>query len=130
MTGYKWLAEVEANFRTMKTGHLEIRPFFVIKEDNTRAHVFSSLLVLKIRRYLAEAWKDENLTVEEGLAQLSSLSILRISDKAGRSSELLPQPNELQARLLKLAGVTLPKEVPPVQAAPVVTRKHLPDERL
>lgn len=126
---YKALAEVEADFRTMKTGHLEVRPFFVIKEENTRAHALTAMLALKIRRHLAESWKTENLTVEEGLRQLETLSILRIEDGRGKKHEILPQPNELQARLLASAEVTLPKEVPTTQAAPVVTRKQLPEER-
>ena len=126
---YKALAEVEADFRTMKTGHLEVRPFFVIKEENTRAHALTAMLALKIRRHLAGAWKAENLTVEEGLRQLEALPILRIEDARGKTHEILPQPNELQARLLTAAGVTLPKVVPTTQAAPVVTRKQLPEER-
>jgi transposase len=126
---YKSLAEVEFDFRTMKTGHMEIRPFFVIKEENTRAHALTAMLALKIRRYLAEAWKGENLTVEEGLRQLETLPILQLEDKDGLKHELLPKPNDLQARLLALAGVALPTSVPPPQAVPVVTRKQLPEER-
>ncbi len=125
---YKALAEVEADFRTMKTGHLEVRPFFVVKEENTRAHALSAMLALKIRRHLAEAWKGENLTVEEGLRQLESLPILRIEDNRGKKHEILPKPNALQARLLASAGVAIPKEVPTPQAAPVVTRRQLSDE--
>jgi len=126
---YKALAEVEADFRTMKTGHLEVRPFFVIKEENTRAHALSAMLALKIRRHLAKAWRAENLTVEEGLRQLEALPILRIADERGKKHEILPQPTELQTRLLKSAGVPLPKQVPQAQAAPVVTRKQLQEQR-
>ena len=35
---YKDLAYVERDFRTLKTGHLEFRPWFVCTEDNTQAH--------------------------------------------------------------------------------------------
>ena len=87
------------------------------------------MLALKIRRHLAESWKAENLTVEEGLRQPETLAILRIEDGRGKKHEILPQPNELQARLLASAGVALPKEVPNTQAAPVVTRKQLSEER-
>ena len=83
------------------------------------------MLALKIRRHLARAWKEENLTVEEGLRQLECLSILVIKDSQGRSRELLPKPTELQARLLKLAGVALPAEIPSIKAEPVVTRRQI-----
>lgn len=127
---YKDLARVEEDFRTMKTAHLEIRPFYVIKEENTHAHALTCMLALKIRRYLADAWKELNLTVEECLEQLGHLSILEIENpRTGEKSALLPEPTPLQKRLLSLAGVTLPKKVPAVQAAPVVTRKKLQDER-
>jgi transposase len=126
---YKALAEVEFDFRTMKTGHLEIRPFYGIKEENKRAHALTAMLALKVRRYLAQAWRTENLTVEEGLRELESLSVLRIKDAHGNGHELLPAPNEVQSRLLKLAKVTLPKEVPSRKAPDVVTRKQLKDFR-
>ncbi len=37
---YKDLAEVEQGFRTLKTGHMEIRPWYVQKEESTRTHAF------------------------------------------------------------------------------------------
>jgi hypothetical protein len=44
------LQKVERDFRTMKTGLLEIRPVFVRKESRTRGHVFCSMLALKLQR--------------------------------------------------------------------------------
>jgi hypothetical protein len=44
------LQKVERDFRTMKTGLLEIRPVFVRKESRTRGHVFCSILALKLQR--------------------------------------------------------------------------------
>jgi len=49
---YKDLALVERDFRTLKTGHLESRPWFVCTEDNTQAHVLTAMLALKVRRHL------------------------------------------------------------------------------
>jgi transposase len=63
---YKDLAKVEADFRNMKHGHLEIRTWYVQTEDNTRAHALTAMLGLKIRRQLKSAWQPLNLTVEEG----------------------------------------------------------------
>ena len=42
--------ESGADFRTMKTGLLEIHPVFVRKESRTRGHVFCSMLALKLQR--------------------------------------------------------------------------------
>ncbi|MCX6876105.1 MAG: hypothetical protein NTW21_20205 [Verrucomicrobia bacterium] len=49
--------------RAVKHGHLEIRPWYVITEDNTRAHALTAMLALKIRRRLQSAWEPLNLTV-------------------------------------------------------------------
>jgi hypothetical protein len=61
---YKSLSQVESNFRDLKHGHLEIRPWFVRTEANTRAHAFTAMLALKIRRRLQQAWEPHNITVE------------------------------------------------------------------
>ena len=44
---YKDLALVERDFRTLKTGHLEMRPWFVCTEDNTQAHALTAMLAQK-----------------------------------------------------------------------------------
>src|SRR6266566_1898744 len=46
---YRDLHEVEQDFRTMKTGLLEVRPVFVRKAPRTRAHVLVTMLALKDR---------------------------------------------------------------------------------
>jgi transposase len=58
----KDLALVEEDFRTMKTGHLEMRPWFVRKKENTYAHALTCMLALKVRRRLKEAWEPYDLT--------------------------------------------------------------------
>ena len=128
---YKDLSEVEADFRTMKTGHLELRPWNVTREDNTHVHALTAMLSLKIRRHLYAAWEKEDLTVEEGLRELEALCLLEITEKkTGKSNEILPEPSSLQKRLLKTAGVALPKRVPSERKTVVVgTRKKLPSER-
>jgi len=75
------LQKVERDFRTMKTGLLEIRPLFVRKESRTRGHVFCCPLALKLQREL-----------ERRLAAL------------GR----LPKPDEHQRKILDALKVSLP----------------------
>ncbi|MCX6874258.1 MAG: IS1634 family transposase [Verrucomicrobia bacterium] len=111
---YKDLAKVEADFRTLKHGHLEIRPWYVITEDNTRAHALTAMLALKIRRRLQSAWEPLNLTVETATGQTVSRQI--------------PDPTVGQASLLAALGVELPVKAPP--AGPVVvTRVELQKRR-
>jgi transposase len=47
---YRSLQQVERDFRTLKTGFLEVRPVFVRKAHRTAAHVFIAMLALKIVR--------------------------------------------------------------------------------
>ena len=47
---YRDLQKVERDFRTMKTGLLEMRPIFVRKATRTRGHVFAAMLALKVAR--------------------------------------------------------------------------------
>src|ERR1035441_3735110 len=49
---YLDLTQVERDFRTLKTGLLEIRPVFLRKADRTRGHALVSLLALKLARAL------------------------------------------------------------------------------
>ena len=46
------LQKVERDFRTMKTGSLEVRSVFVRKESRTCGHVLRCLLALKLTREL------------------------------------------------------------------------------
>ena len=127
---YKDLAKVESGFRTLKHGHLEIRPWFVTSEANTRAHALTAMLALKVRRRLQQAWEPMNLTVEEGLRELGSFPIIEIYEKtSGQSvSRQMPEPNGLQARLIGALGLSLPKQAP--AAGPVVvTRVDLQKRR-
>ena len=71
---YKDLSHVEWAFRTMKTSFLELRPYYVRKADRTEGHVFVIMLAYKLTRYLSQVWSSLNLTVEEGIHNLSQVS--------------------------------------------------------
>src|SRR3989337_2170518 len=104
---YKDLALVEQGFRTMKTGFLETRPVFVRKEKRTRGHVFVVMLAYLIIHELQKLWAELDITVEEGIAELSTISSMEI--KIGeRSYHQVPQPRDRGAKLLELANVNLP----------------------
>ncbi len=55
---YRSLQKVERNFRTLKTGFLEIRPVYVQKEARTRGHALVSMLALKLVNELDRLLKD------------------------------------------------------------------------
>lgn len=127
---YKDLAKVEADFRTLKHGHIEIRPWHVVTEDNTRAHALTAMLALKIQRRLRSAWEPFNQTVEEGLKELATLCVMELYEtRSGHVvTRLMPDPTALQAQLLAALGVELPRNAPPV-GPEVVTRVKLQDRR-
>ena len=127
---YKDLAKVESGFRTLKHGHLEIRPWDVTSEDNTRAHALTAMLALKIRRRLQIAWEPLNKTVEEGLEELAGLCVMEVYEsKTGQTvCRQIPEPSASQAELLAAAGVVLPAKVAAAGPA-VVTRVELQKRR-
>ncbi|HRP05510.1 MAG TPA: hypothetical protein PLV87_11415, partial [Opitutaceae bacterium] len=51
-TRYMSLIEVERDFRTMKTGLLELRPIFQRKAGRTEGHALVTMLALKLVRAL------------------------------------------------------------------------------
>ena len=123
---YKDLALVERDFRTLKTGHLDFRPWFVCTEDNTRAHALTSMLALKIRRHLEQAWWPLEVTVEEGLRELEQLSVQElVHPQSGQVvARRVPDPSPRQAQLLNALKLTPPTTVPEARVS-VGTRKKI-----
>jgi len=113
---YRALHEVEQDFRTMKTGLLEVRPIFVRKAPRTRAHVLVTMLAMKVvremRRALVAAFgttDDDKMavTVDDALVALARLCLLtyHVQDTAVTR---LPTPDERQEAILKALGTPLP----------------------
>jgi len=127
---YKDLAFVERYFRTLKTGHLEFRPWFVCTEDNTQAHALTSMLGLKVRRHLEHAWWALEVTVEEGLRELEQLCVMElVHAQSGKVvARQVPQPNARQKRLLDALKLDLPRTAPEAEVI-VGTRKKINEVR-
>lgn len=113
---YWALQEVEQDFRTMKTGLLEVRPIFVRKAPRTRAHVLVTMLALRVvremRRKLIAAFgttDDDKMavTVEDALAGLSRLCLLTYEVQEIAVTRL-PQPDAQQAAILHALETPLP----------------------
>ena len=126
---YKDLALVEQGFRTSKTAHLEMRPIYVRCEESTRAHVFVVMLAYKIIRELTRCWKEFDLTVEEGLKQLTTLCAQTVTIKDSQTVfNSIPTPNDSLQQLFSAANISIPGALPK-RTVRVVTRKKLSDER-
>lgn len=125
---YKDLAEVERAFRTCKTSFLELRPVYVRTEKSTRGHVFVVMLAYMVARLLRAAWAPYDMTVEEGLKQLSTLCTMKVEVKNQACFQKIPRPREQSRHLLKALGVTMPTVLPHREVR-VVTRKKLTERR-
>jgi transposase len=125
---YRDLALVEQAFRTSKTAMLEMRPWYVQTEASTRGHALVVMLAYMIVRHLQQAWANLDLTVEEGLDELSNLCSQEIVVKNGGSYQQIPTPNQTSAELFNAANVALPKLLPHLNTI-VVSRKKLPESR-
>lgn len=123
---YKDLALVERDFRTLKTGHLDFRPWFVCTADNTQAHALTSMLALKVRRHLERAWWTLEVTVEEGLRELEQLCVIElVHPQSGEVvARQVPEPSPRQKQLLDALKLILPKTSPKAEVT-VGTRKKI-----
>ena len=127
-TRYKDLASVEYGFRTCKTDFLEVRPVFVRNEKSSRGHVFTVMLAYMIVRYLRHAWRELDLTPEEGIKQLATLSSVKISVKGKECCLQIPQPREQSRKLLAALNMEMPTVLPD-RRLNVDTKKKLNDRK-
>jgi transposase len=115
---YRNLQQMERDFRTLKTGFLEIRPIFVRKKTRTQGHVFVAMLALKIIRLFDQKLQRDfktteqdphTITREDALVALSRFIFLRyqVNDEPVLR---LPQPDDLQRSIFKALGISLPRQ--------------------
>jgi len=126
---YKDLALVEWAFRTSKTVVLEMRPVHVRLATRTRGHALVVMLGYLIVQELACRWRDIDLTVEEGINQLTTLCATELHVNGQPRCNRVPEPRELIQRLLAAAQVHLPDALP-CKGIKVATRKKLPHNRI
>jgi len=126
---YKDLALVEWAFRTSKTTLLDLRPVYVRLESRTRGHALVVMLAYLVVHRLRELWSTVELTMDECLAELTTLCLVdvRVGGKAMLGQ--VPEPRDTVKQLLALAKVELPKVVVS-RGVTVSTRKRLAKARL
>src|SRR5208282_70988 len=114
---YLSLQKVERDFRTLKTGLLEVRPVWVRKESRTRGHVFCCLLALKVSREMERRLRAafgttdtcaDAITLPDALLALTRLCLLHYAVDEKTTVTKLPQPDARQQEILKALGVSLP----------------------
>ena len=120
---YKDLSLVEKAFRTCKTVSLELRPLHVRLSTSTRGHVFVVMLSYMIIQELSKLWKGIEITAEEGLKHLTTLTEQKILLPDGSKISSIPAPSKQNEELLKLAGIILPPYLVNNDIT-VVTYKH------
>jgi hypothetical protein len=125
---YKDLSEIESAFRTCKTTHLEMRPVYVQTDESTRGHVLVVMLAYLVVRELNRRWSGFDMTVQEGLSQLSTLCAMEVKVNGSTTCLKLPKPREQSLKLLDALEVILPAALPHKEVN-VVTRKQLDQKR-
>ena len=115
---YKDLARVERDFRTMKTGFLEIRPVYVRKGNRTQAHALIAMLALKIVREMEKRLAarfgttdadPHAITLPDALAALSRLCLQIYPLENGLTITRLPRPDQRQQNILEALNITIPQ---------------------
>ena len=107
---YLDLTQVERDFRTLKTGLLELRPIFLRKEERTRGHALVCLLALKLARELDRRLAPLGLTVEDGLERLKAVRLVRLGNDEVELWRLPTSYPQAQSEVLE----ALPKLKPPM----------------
>jgi transposase len=125
---YKDLALVESAFRTSKTVELELRPIHVRLASRTRAHAFVVMIAYRIVKELSLRWQNINVTVEEGIKELTTLCASEILVDGVVKINDLPEPRKSVKELLVAAKVRLPKFLP-CSGINVTTKKKLQENR-
>lgn len=121
---YKDLAEVERDFRDMKT-LLEMRPVHVRRDDSTRGHLLVVMLAQRLTQELKKAWAEQDCTVAEGLLTLAGHTLTDLKIEGARRVDIVPDPNEAIAVLYRAAEVKVPKSLKPTKGKAVATKTKL-----
>jgi transposase len=125
---YKDLALVEQAFRISKTVELEMRPIHVRLATRTRGHALVVMLAYRIVRELAHRWAHLDLTVQEGLNELTTLCSTELRTAKRHLCQQIPEPRPSVKSLLDAAGVKLPQALP-CTGVTVSTKKKLQERR-
>jgi len=98
---YKELAEIERNWRTLKTSLL-LRPVYHWTEPRIRAHIFICILALQVERWMRN--RLETVSVQKALQSLRNVKAGVLSIE-GKEVKVATRPSPEQKEFLKKLGV-------------------------
>jgi hypothetical protein len=113
------------------------RPFLIISSfqpsNGERKSSYIHILIIIMLAYLLayhlrRCWSENELTVEEGIAERASICAMDLIMPNGVACQIIPDPRPLGQRLLERVDITLPDAIPRRNVS-VVTRKQLVSER-
>lgn len=108
---YKYLSKVERAFRTLKTGHLELRPIFLQKEAQTRGHVLVSMLAYILVLEFINRTKDLGMRLDEMVEILDNIQTVIVDLPEGKSQKLVPSVSDKAKSILNALNISLPKRL-------------------
>ncbi len=86
------------------------------------------MLAYRIIQELAVRWQDIDVTVEEGIKELSTLCAQEVSFNGKESCNQIPEPRASVKKLIGAARVRMPEALPS-KGIVVSTKKKLTDRR-
>lgn len=106
---YMDLMQVERDFRTLKTGVLELRPVFLRKEGRTRGHALVAMLALKLCRALEARVAPLGLTAADAMERLGGVRLVNLGQTGlwRLPDDYAPPQAEVLAALPRLAAPML-----------------------
>lgn len=104
---YKDLKYVEAAFRTIKTGFLEIRPVYVRRETRTRGHVFVTMLAYLLIHEFTQRTQNIDATLTHKVDSLDKVQTVFIT-VSDQTIKRVPQQSSFIQSLLGACNLTLP----------------------
>lgn len=104
---YKDLKYVEAAFKTIKTGFLEIRPLYLRKETRTRGHIFVTMLAYMIIHTFQAKTKQIPATLIEKVDALDTIQTV-CCNFLGETTQRIPQQPPFIRNILQTLNYSLP----------------------
>ena len=117
---YMGLIEVERDFRTMKTGLLEIRPIFLRKAERTTGHAVVTMLALKLARALEQRVAPLGLKVEDAVGRLGAVCLVALGKP---DIGLWRLPDYFQPAQQEILDVLPPLPAPRVSLKNIIRRR-------
>lgn len=117
---YMSLMDVERDFRTIKTGLLEIRPIYLRKAVRTEGHALVTMLALKLARALDRRVAPLGLTVQDALARLSGVRLVGLGE---REHALWRLPDSYEAAQQEILDKLPPMPAPKLSLKKPVKRR-------